>query len=196
MTNWIKPITLEGDTVRLTPLCSEDAAGLFNAATPETFRHFSRGPTPWTEAGMLAFIEHLLGPANTVPFCINDKRTGRRIGISTYLDIKDEHKGLEIGWTWLTPEARGTRINPEMKLLMMQHAFEELGAIRVCLKTDLRNEHSQAAIEKLGATREGVLRDAVIMGDGYRRSSVMYSILADEWARVRDGLIRRLEMQA
>ncbi|MFG0285113.1 MAG: GNAT family N-acetyltransferase [Phycisphaerales bacterium JB039] len=190
--NWITPTTLEGAAVRLIALAPAHAPDLLTAATPETFRYFSRAPAPFDLGGMAAFIDFLLGPAATVPFCIIDRATERPIGITTYLDIRPQHRGVEIGWTWLTPAARGTRINPEMKLLMLRHAFEALGAIRVCLKTDERNTHSQRAIEKLGARREGVLRHAVIMPDGFRRSTVMYSIREAEWPQVRARLQGRL----
>ncbi len=141
---------------------------------------------------MKAFVEFLPGSAETVSFCISDIASGRPIGITTYLDIRPDHRGLDIGWTWISLDQRGTRTNPAMKLLMFEHAFERLGAIRVCLKTDERNTMSQAAIAKLGARREGVFRHAVIMEDGFRRSTVMYSILAAEWPSVRKGLMARL----
>lgn len=193
---WITPIVLDdpqtNTLVRLIPLDNSHAPALFRAATPETFDLFSRGPDTWTERGMLDFIAYLRGPAMTVPFCVVHTPTGTPVGITTYLDIKPAHKGVEVGWTWISPEHRGTKINPAMKLLMLQHAFDNLGAIRVCLKTDLRNLRSQHAIEKLGAQKEGVLRHTVIMRDGYRRSSVMYSILADEWPDVKQKLIERI----
>ncbi|MCA9280318.1 MAG: GNAT family N-acetyltransferase [Phycisphaeraceae bacterium] len=194
--DWIKPTVLElpetNALVRLIPLDPDHTRDLFHAATPDTFNLFSRGPEQWTEDGMRAFIEYLLGPAKTVPFSVIHVPTQTPIGITTYLDIKPLHKGAEVGWTWITPEHRGTKINPAMKLLMLQHAFERLDAIRVCLKTDERNLLSQHAIEKLGAKREGIMRHTVIMRDGFRRSSAMYSILADEWPVVKQRLIERL----
>lgn len=191
--SWVVPVTLEGSAVRLEPLDESHAEELIGAAhSPETFRHFSRGPEPFTADGMRAFIAYLLGPARTVPYCVVERRADARVGITTYLDIRAEHRGLEIGWTWLAPGSRGGRTNPEMKRLMLAHAFETLGAIRVCLKTDERNLLSQNAIAKLGAQREGALRHTMLMPDGFRRTSVMFSILEDEWPRVRDGLDARL----
>lgn len=187
---WVQATTLQGADVTLVPLASSHAESLLAAATPETFRYFSHGPEPWTVQGMVDFIEFLHGPAATVAFCVMHE--GAPSGITTYLDIKPAHRGLEIGWTWLTPSLRGTRANPAMKRLMLAHAFDELGAIRVCLKTDERNAHSRAAILKLGAQFEGILREAVIMPDGFHRSSAMYSILAGEWPHVRAGLDARL----
>lgn len=192
-TPWMKPITLEHDAVRLVPLSVEHAAGLAAAAcSQETYRYFSRGPEELTETGMRVFIEFLLGPAGTVPFCVVEPGSGEPVGITTYLDIRPAHRGLEIGWTWYSPRARGTRINPASKLLLLGHAFEALDAVRVCLKTDERNTQSRAAILKLGARFEGILRENVIMRDGFHRSTAMYSVLVGEWPEVRAGLLRRL----
>lgn len=192
MQHWITPITLAGRHVTLIPLSPGHAPALLQAATPDTFRYFSRRPDPFDLTGFTRFIEFLLGPAATVPFCVTLRDTGQPVGITTFLDIKPEHRGVEIGWTWIAPHCRGTRINPEMKLMMMAHAFEDRSAIRVCLKTDERNRQSRAAIEKLGARHEGVLRHVVIMPDGFRRSTAIYSILADEWPAVKAGLEARV----
>lgn len=191
---WISAETiLDGDTVRLEPLSVDHASELLDAAgSVDTFRYFSKMPVPWTVDGCCAFLKMLTGDSTVVPFCVVTKNDNRRVGVTTFLDIRPAHKGLEIGWTWLSPDQRGTRTNPEMKRLMLAHAFEDRGAIRVQLKTDLRNLQSQRAIEKLGATKEGVLRESVIMLDGYHRSSVMYSILASEWPTVRQKLDARL----
>lgn len=190
---WIKPLVLAHPCVRLEPLALEHAGALALAAeSTETFRLFSRGPSEISASAMREFIAYLLGPAQTVPFCVIDPASGEPIGITTYLDIKPAHRGVEVGWTWYTPRARGTKVNPAAKLLLLEHAFERLGAIRVCLKTDERNARSRAAILKLGARFEGVLRHTVIMADGFRRSSATYSILEDEWPSVRSGLLARL----
>ena len=117
---------------------------------------------------------------------------GSVLGMSCYLDIRSDHRALEIGMTWYIEAVRGTRVNPECKLLLLGHAFEDLGAVRVTLKTDLRNEHSQAAIAKLGAVKEGVLRKHGIQPNGYVRDTVFYSVLDEEWPKVREGLLARL----
>lgn len=185
--------TLDGDTVRLVPLSLDDAQELLAAAeSPQTFRYFSRMPDPWTIDGWRSFLSSLIDDPTVVPFCITLRESARRIGVTTYLDIRPDHRGCEIGWTWLAPDQRGTRTNPEMKRLMLAHAFDDRRAIRLALKTDLRNTQSQRAIEKLGAVKEGVLRDHVIMPDGYRRSTVVYSLTADEWPAVRQRLDIRL----
>ena len=179
--------------MRLEPLSLEHAEELIAAAeSPDTFRYFSRFPSPWNVDGFSDFFRMLMDDPATVPFCIVERSTNRRLGVTTYLDIRPAHRGCEIGWTWLTPSHRGGRTNPEMKRLMLAHAFDDRGAIRVQLKTDLRNLQSQRAIEKLGARKDGVLRENMIMMDGYHRSTVMYSILAGEWPAVRDRLDARL----
>lgn len=195
--HWVAPRTLTHDAVRLEPLDAAHAADLaVAAASLDTFRYFSRAPRECTALGMQEFIDFLLGPADTVPFCVVDAATGARVGITTYLDIRPAHKGLEIGWTWYASASRGSRINPASKLLLMRHAFEDLGAIRVCLKTDERNAASRAAILKLGASFEGVLRENVLMPEGFHRSTAMYSILAPEWPATHERLAARLEPHA
>jgi RimJ/RimL family protein N-acetyltransferase len=192
-TDWITSTTLESEIVRLEPLTAEHARELCDAAgSVKTFDYFSVIPTTWDVAGFVRYIEHLHGPAQTVPFCVVDVATGRRVGMTTYLCVSPSNRSVEIGWTWLGPAVRGTKINPAMKRLMLAHAFEDKGAIRVQLRTDLRNLHSQGAIAKLGAVQEGTLREDKLMHDGYRRSSVFFSILEVEWPSVRDGLDARI----
>jgi len=108
------------------------------------------------------------------------------------MDIRPEHHGLEIGATWIGKAYQGTSVNPENKYMLLRQAFERLGAIRVQLKTDGRNLQSQAAIAKLGAKHEGVLRKHVLLPDGYERDTVMYSITDDEWPAVKAALEERL----
>lgn len=145
---------------------------------------------------MLAYIEGRAAQTATMPFAMVLRESGRAVGSSCYLDMRPEHRGLEIGATFIGAAHRGTCVNPEAKLLMLAHAFDELGCIRVQLKCDARNMQSRRAIEKLGARREGVLRHNTIMGDGHLRDTVMYSILADEWPGVRRGLELRLDGQS
>ena len=123
-----------------------------------------------------------------IPFVIVRRSDERAVGMTSYMNIALNDRALEIGGTWLSPEAWRTAVNTECKYLLLRHAFEELGCIRVQLKTDLRNERSQRAIERIGAVREGVLRNHMLLPDGTVRSSVFFSILADEWARVKARL--------
>src|SRR5208283_13798 len=119
--------------------------------------------------------------------------SGGVIGSTRYMDIQASQKGVEIGWTWYSPSLQGTVVNPECKLLLLNHAFEDWGAERVQIKTDVRNERSQRAILKLGAKFEGKLRNHRIRRDGTLRDTMMYSIVRDEWPVVKAGLTARVE---
>jgi RimJ/RimL family protein N-acetyltransferase len=187
----IQPITLTGRTARLEPLGVAHADDFAAAATPELFTyHFP--PREFTPAGWREAIEYVTRLPAMCPFAIVAVEQGRAIGMTSYLDIRPRDRGLEIGFTWVAKPFQGTAINPECKYLLFRHAFEEQGAIRVQLKTDLRNLQSQAAIAKLGAVREGVLRKHMIRPDGYQRDSVMYSVTCDEWPAVKKRLEDRL----
>jgi RimJ/RimL family protein N-acetyltransferase len=113
------------------------------------------------------------------------------VGSSRYLSLRPEHRGLEVGWTWLTPGAWRTGANVEAKLLMLEHAFERLDCLRVEFKTDARNERSRAALAALPAEFEGVFRRHMVMPYGLR-DSAYYSVVADDWPAVRDNLTARL----
>ena len=109
------------------------------------------------------------------------------------MDIRPQDHALEIGGTWYAPSYQHTAVNTESKLLLLAHAFEVLGCIRVQFKTDSRNIRSQEALERIGAVREGVLRNHMILHDGYIRDSVYYSIIASEWPGVKEHLVRKLQ---
>jgi len=123
-----------------------------------------------------------------VPFAVVDKKSGRTAGTTRYVDVRRPHRGLEIGSTWYGQEFRRTPVNTETKFLLLSHAFEELGALRVQFQTDSRNARSRKAIERLGASREGVLRQHKVCSDGYVRDSVVYGITALEWPTVKARL--------
>jgi RimJ/RimL family protein N-acetyltransferase len=122
------------------------------------------------------------------PFVIIDQRSDKIVGSTRFLNISIPDRNLEIGWTWLSPTVWRTRINTECKYLLLKHCFETLKAIRVQLKTDSRNIRSQQAIERLGAVKEGVLRNHMVMPDGYLRDSVFYSVINREWDMVKNRL--------
>jgi RimJ/RimL family protein N-acetyltransferase len=186
-----QPIVLEGRVARLEPLGARHAEDLAVAGTPDLFTyHFP--PPEFTPAGFGKLIEFLTTAPGFLPFAIVAQDAGRAIGVTSYLDIRPSDRGVEIGFTWLAKEHQGTLVNPECKYLLFRHAFDDQQAVRVQLKTDLRNVHSQRAIEKLGAVREGVLRKHLIRPDGYIRDSVMYSVTAQEWPGVRERLEQRL----
>lgn len=190
-------VTLEGHWARLVPLEREHAAALLEAGRdPAIWRYMPYSPTPsdGIEAMRLWIDEalRLEQDGTNLPFVILEVAGGRVAGSTRYLEILRRHHGLEIGGTWLGEPFRRTAINTECKYLLLRHAFETLGAIRVQLKTDLRNVTSQRAIERLGAVREGVLRQQMLMPDGYRRDTVMYSILDAEWPAVKAFLEGRI----
>jgi RimJ/RimL family protein N-acetyltransferase len=128
------------------------------------------------------------------PFAVRRLADRAVAGSTSYLDPVPEHRRVEIGSTWYTPGVWGTQVNPECKLLLLAHAFDVLGMNRVSLCTDIRNTRSQAAIENLGAVREGVLRSHMVTQGGRIRDSVLYSIVIEDWPGVKAGLIARLAM--
>jgi RimJ/RimL family protein N-acetyltransferase len=185
-------VVLAGRFVRLEPIEDRHRDDLLAAAAqdPATFRYLftdlSAGASVWP-----GYLADALKP-EYVSWATVDAATGRAVGSTRFLDIAPEHGRLEIGWTWIAPSHQRTATNAEAKLLQLRHAFEDLGANRVALKTDERNERSQQAIARLGAVREGVLRQQFRMPDGFMRSSVYFSILAAEWPAVKARLEERL----
>ncbi len=144
---------------------------------------------------MQRFVDNLLTlqeRGTDLPFAVVHRETGKAIGMTRYMNIERGNRALEIGGTWYGVDYQRTGVNTECKFLLLRHAFEDLGCIRVQIKTDLRNERSQRAIERIGAVKEGVLRDHMILPDGTVRSSVYYSILAREWPSVKQRLVGML----
>jgi RimJ/RimL family protein N-acetyltransferase len=127
-----------------------------------------------------------------VPFAVRCRADQVVVGSTSYLDPVPRHLRVEIGSTWYTPAVWGTQVNPECKLLLLTHAFDVLGMNRVSLCTDAHNARSQAAIEKLGAMKEGVLRSHMVTQGGRIRDSVLYSIVIKEWPPVKARLVARL----
>ena len=187
----VEPITLTGNAVRLEPLQREHAEALFRAAQdPAIWSYMPYDPSV-SLAAMYEWIDGALAAqakGSDVPFVIIQLATGEVVGSTRYLTIMPRDRGLEIGGTWLARSVRRTAVNTECKYVLLRHAFETLQAIRVQFKTDSRNLVSQHAIERLGATKEGILRNHMILPDGYYRHSVYYSILDTEWATVKANL--------
>jgi N-acetyltransferase len=188
----VRPVTLEGSTIRLEPLVPEHAPLLWPHSEPDIFRHTLEWPRDWSAEGFDDWVRYCLEMPASLLWTIFVRETGEAAGMTGYLDIRPQHQGLEIGRTWIARAYQGTRVNPESKYLLLRHAFEDLGAVRVQFKTDLNNLHSQRAIEKLGAAREGVLRRYQMRSNGTVRDTVMYSILAEEWPQVKARLEERL----
>ncbi len=190
--SWVQPVSLVGRLVRLDPMTVADAEALFAAGDAELFRFIPHRAAEWSLEAFRQYLVELMAIPDRVMLTTRLVASDEAIGSSGFLEIRPEHRGLEIGHTWIARAHQGGAANPEMKLLMLRHAFESLGALRVQLRADGRNTHSQRAIEKLGAVREGVLRQHIVMPDGYVRDTVMYSIVEAEWPKVKHGLIGRL----
>jgi N-acetyltransferase len=196
------PPRLEGELVVLEPLRRDHLDALFEAARPLEIWEF----WPFNPASDRRRFEEWLddvlravASSTQARFVTLDANTERPIGSTSFCTLRPEHRGLEIGWTWLTPSAWGTGANAEAKLLKLRYAFTQLGCQRVEFETDELNARSRRALEALPARFEGVLRDLKLLPDGRRRSSAIYSILAREWpaveerlqARVREAVHRR-----
>ena len=184
----VKPLVLSGDKLRLEPLSQDHAQGLYNRG---------RAAADWAYMPRSCFIdladtrqwidEALQAPAQ-LSFAIVESGKNKAVGSTRYLNIRPEHRSLEIGWSWLGQEWQRTGVNTQVKLLLLSHAFERLGCVRVEFKTDARNARSQRALERMGATREGVLRNHMIVQGDYVRDSVYFSVIDRDWLEVKARL--------
>ena len=183
---WATPVRLAGDHVTLEPLSQDHAADLAVAAAGLSRLWYTSIPTP---DGVPAEIDRRLGllaAGSMVPFA--QVAGGRAVGMTTYMNVDHANRRLEIGSTWLSPAVQRTPVNTEAKRLLLGHAFETLGAIAVEFRTHHLNRQSRAAIERLGARLDGILRSHMVMPNGTLRDTVVYSITAAEWPAVRAGL--------
>jgi RimJ/RimL family protein N-acetyltransferase len=186
---------LEGSLVVLEPLEPRHEEGLFEAAREPGIWRYLPVDASGSRADFRSWLEAALAASergSEAAFATLDAESGEPIGSTRYLALRPEHRGLEIGWTWLAPAYWGAGANAEAKLLMLEHAFGPLGCVRVEFKTDARNERSRAALEALPARFEGVFRKHMILPGGGYRDSAYYSIIEDEWPEVRENLERRL----
>lgn len=185
---------LSNEFVRLEPLRHEHTSDLSQAVrVGELWKTwYTRIPSP---AGMDEEIQRRLDlhqDGTMVPFAVIEPSSGRAVGMTTYMAISEEHRRLEIGSTWLSRSVQHTSINPAMKLLMLQRAFEDLECLRVEFRTHWFNHQSRAAIAKLGAKQDGVLRQHEVLSNGTVRDTVIFSIVAGEWPAVMFNLESRL----
>ena len=187
---WVEPVTLERAGVRLVPLGPEHAAGLAAAAGDGKLWELrvTSVPAPGEEA---AYVAEALAAADRLAFAVLDA-DATVLGSTSYHDILPGPRRLDIGWTWYARRVQRTRVNTTCKLLLLQHAFDALGARTVGWRTDVLNLASQQAIERLGAQRDGVLRGDRVRRDGTVRDTVLYSLTAPEWPAVRARLEARL----
>ncbi len=188
------PITLQGKYARLEPISHQFAPDIVEAGKGSDWAWMSvkldglESVESWIEATLAAQAR-----GEEFAFVVRDLTTNKIIGSTRYMDTQPKQKGTEIGWTWYSPRVRGTVVNPECKFLLLKHAFEDWGAVRVQLKTDDNNIHSQRAILKLGAKFEGRLRNHRFRSDGSIRDTMVYSITKEEWPEVKLGLRKRIE---
>jgi RimJ/RimL family protein N-acetyltransferase len=190
----VRPITLSGRIVRLEPLTLGHVPDLFTASDPAIWKYMLYGDIE-SERDMENWVRDMLQRAesgNDLPFAVIHLGTGRAIGATRYLEIRRQHRGLELGGTWYGLEYQRTGVNTECKYLLLKHAFEALGCIRVQFKSDSRNEKSIAAIKRIGAKPEGVLRNHMILPDGTVRHSAYFSILDSEWPDIKKSLEEKL----
>jgi N-acetyltransferase len=190
----IEPVTLQGEHVRLERLSLDHLEQLCEVGLePELWR--------WTASQMLtsvdmrAYVETALkwqAEGTALPFATISEQTGRVVGSTRFANIDSEDRHLEIGWTWIAPLWQRTAINTEAKYLMLRHAFEKLGCIRVEFKTDSLNEKSRRALLRIGAKEEGTFRNHMIVHGGRYRHSVYFSVIESEWPEVKARLEERL----
>lgn len=192
----VEPVTLTGRIVRLEPLSEAHIPALAKVGLEEEIWRYMRYGKVETVEQLSNWVRELLDlqtKGNDLPFAVISLASGNAIGCTRYLHIDPPSRSLEIGGTWYGLEYQRTQVNTESKYLLLKHAFEKLECIRVWFKTDLRNQHSQHALERLGAVKEGVLRNHMILLDGYIRDSVVYSILPKEWPQVKVRLEAQLK---
>jgi RimJ/RimL family protein N-acetyltransferase len=189
-----QPVSLAGERARLAPLTVEHAPALFALGRDASIWTWMLGRQWEREEEAAAMVKGALAEqarGQRYPFVILSP-DDEVAGTTSYLEIRRHDRGLEIGHTWLGAAFRRTAINTQCKLLLLGHAFDALGAERVQLKTDSRNERSRAAIERLGAHFEGLLRAYQLRSDGTWRDTAVYSITRADWPGVREGLAARL----
>jgi RimJ/RimL family protein N-acetyltransferase len=189
---WKHRPTLSGEHVRLEPLSSDHADGLFEAGSDPAIWTWLAVRQPEAVEGMHTIIEKALADPGRLAWAQVDAKSGEVAGTTSFYQIDATNRILTIGHTWIGKRWQRTPLNSEAKLLQLRYAFEELGANRVSLETDIRNEASQRANERLGAQREGVLRSHRVRPDGTLRDTVVYSVITSEWPAVEEGLVARI----
>jgi RimJ/RimL family protein N-acetyltransferase len=190
----VSPVTLEGAHVRLEPLAKAHLAGLAAVGLDEELWLWIPVPVRTAEE-MAGYIETALEEQErgvSLPFALIEKAARRVVGSTRYGNIDHAHHRVEIGWTWVAREWQRTAVNTEAKYLLLRHAFETLGCIRVELKTDSLNERSRTAILRIGAREEGIFRNHMITASGRVRHSVYFSVVDSEWPAVKARLESRL----
>jgi RimJ/RimL family protein N-acetyltransferase len=184
------PPVLEGIHVRLEPLTRDHIAPLTEVGLDPDLWQWTMSQVH-SPADMVAYVEAALAEleaGQALPFATLDRQSGRVVGSTRFGSLDRRNLRVEIGWTWIARPWQRSPVNTEAKYLMLRYAFEELGCMRVELKTDALNERSRRAIARLGAVEEGVLRSHMVAAQGRVRDTVYYSIIAPEWPTVRARL--------
>jgi RimJ/RimL family protein N-acetyltransferase len=192
----LQPVKLSGQRIYLEPLSETHLADLSQVGLDAEIWRFMLYGKMQTDSDLHRWILEMLErqkKGKDLPFTVIQRSNGKAIGCTRYMNVEAMHRSLEIGGTWYGRFYQGSGVNVEAKYLLLKYAFEYLGCIRVQLKTDARNLQSQRAIERLGAVKEGVLRNHMILPDGTIRDSIYYSILDEEWPQVKQKLEQRLE---
>ncbi|MGH9731062.1 MAG: GNAT family N-acetyltransferase [Candidatus Acidiferrales bacterium] len=190
----VTPVTLEGKYVQLEPLLAAHHGALTDIGLDEDLWRWMPVPVRTPEE-MSAYIEAALAEQArgvSLPFTIVEKSSGKPVGCTRYANIDRIHRRVEIGWTWVAKTWQRSAVNTEAKYLLLRHAFETLGCIRVELKTDSLNEKSRAAILRIGARQEGIFHNHMITASGRIRHTVYFSIVDNEWPAVKSRLEQRL----
>ena len=190
------PTILSGSSIQLLPLELSCAEGLFACGTDSRIWTYLPNKVE-TREDMDQMIQSALESqrqGTDHPYAVYSSDLGKLVGSTRFLNISIPNKQLEIGWTWYTPEVWRTRVNTECKYTLLKYSFEEFKAVRVQFKADIRNDRSNRAIERIGAVREGMLRQDRILHDGYIRNSYLYSIIDTEWPAVKERLEQYLNI--
>ena len=194
---WIEPVTLTGSKVILEPLSLEHLDGLISAVKDgELWKlWFTSIPAPEKAEEYIKTALGMRENAGAMPFIVRDRESNKIIGCTRYFNVDEVNQRLEIGYTWYSESYQRTTANTECKYLLLSHAFEKLDAIAVEFRTHWHNHKSRAAIARLGAKQDGVLRNHQRTADGSYRDTVVFSIINLEWPAVRQSLMYKLNNQ-
>jgi RimJ/RimL family protein N-acetyltransferase len=198
MSRWIEPVTLVGEHVKLVPLSFEHEQGLANAAADgELWKlWYTSIPTPEATRDWVAAALVMRDTLGAHPFAVIDTESGDVVGSTRFFNVEAAHRRLEIGHTWYAKRVQRSPLNTEAKLLLLSHAFDTLKTIAVEFRTHFMNQQSRAAIARLGARQDGILRNHQIGRDGIYRDTVVFSIVEAEWPAVRANLRMRLDARS
>ncbi len=192
---WIEPVMLSGSNVILEPLSPEHLEGMIAAVKDGELWNlwFTSIPSPEKAEAYIKTGLDMRENAGAMPFIVRDRETNKIIGCTRYFNVDEVNQRLEIGHTWYSESYQRTAVNTESKYLLLSHAFEKLSAIAVEFRTHWHNHKSRAAIARLGAKQDGVLRNHAKSADGVYRDTVVFSIINLEWPAVRQSLLFKLK---